>query len=411
MKLVLAALVLIVIALAGSGRVAFGWRLPVGARLVFITGTEYIFVGLLLGQRYLNVIDSDSLVGLEPLVLVALGWVGLLFGLQFDRRSLKNLPLQFFTVSVLQGLVTTVTVFAVFWVVFLAMFGSHSGTELALAAAALAAAAACTGQPGLAILHEQVTASNRHLVSLLRYIASVDPLVGIVALGLATSLLLDSGPVGLPPGLSLIVGLGVGCLMGWVISSLAVGRVTQPELLVLILGSVAICGGLAVRFGASTLLISTICGAVVANFSRLRVRMEELLAGGEKLIYVVLLILAGARWSLPTTWVVLLALAYLMVRIVAKVAGVFLATRTLARHLLMPHYLGLGLTAQAGMALAIVIDFHYLAPGSLSDTVLSVAVLGIMFSELIGPSVALKVIRAASADPQSQNLLNGAGPV
>ena len=114
MKILLAAVVLAVLALVGSRRVMRRARVPLGAQLIFATGTEFVFVGLLLGESWLGVIDGAAVRGLEPFVVVALGWIGLVFGLQFERRSLRALPPNFFTLSVVQALVTLVVVFTAF---------------------------------------------------------------------------------------------------------------------------------------------------------------------------------------------------------------------------------------------------------------------------------------------------------
>jgi hypothetical protein len=392
LKIVLAALVLAALALAGSRRVLFARSVPLGARLIFLTGTEFIIVGLLLGESYMGLLDARTLLGLRPFVAVSLGWVGLLFGLQFDARALKTLPASFFRVSVAQGVLTFLAVLAVFFLLF-ASFPTWFGGSAFFAAATLAAAAACTGQPALAMIQRNFQVKNRELLSFLRYIASLDPLAGIAFFGVATCLFFTPGRIGFPgggPG-RLVFALGIACLLGWMLVSLGWGRTSRSEKLLALLGTCAICGGIAMQIQVSALFIGTISGIIVANSSHIRFRMTEFLAQGEKFLYILLLILAGASLRIPSAWALALGGLFFAARLAAKVASTWLSTRLLCRKMEPSPWSGLGLAAQAGMALAIVVDFHQTVKGPWADRVLTVVVIGIIASELAGPALAMRL--------------------
>lgn len=398
MKFIAALVVLAIIALAGSRRVLHTRRIPLGARLIFLTGTEFVVVGMLLGDAHLGILDEKTLAGLEPFVMVCLCWVGMLFGLQFERRTLATLPRNFFSISMSQAMITLIVVFWAFTLL-LSLATGDSLSDIVFPAVTLAAAAACTGQPALAMIRRQDIAKHKHVLSFLHYVSSVDGLVGVFAFGLVSCLHAAStaGEGALFAGGTVVFYLGLALLMAWVLHSLAYRRANQPELLLMIMGIAALCAGLALQLRTSALFISVACGIVVSNVSLRRVRMMEILAGGEHLIYVALLLLAGARWNLPSPLAVGLALAYFGVRMGGKLAGGYLATRPLRTHFKIPRYVGLGLTAQAGMALAIVVDYHHTSTGPLADLALSVAVIGIILSELFGPALALKVLKVRHA--------------
>jgi hypothetical protein len=393
LKFILAILVLTILALAGSRRVLFARSVPLGARLIFLTGAEFIFVGLLLGETYLNLIDRQARMGLEPVTAVCLGWVGLLFGLQFDFRSLKTLPSMFFAISVFQAFLTFLAVFTAFGLILWAWWGKMN-SDLLLAAGTLGAAAACSGQPGLAMIQRRFPGESRQLLSFLRYVASLDALPPLILFGVMTCVFIqkDLGMGGLGGFERLFLGLGVACLIGWMLVSLGWGKTSQPELLLAVAGTCALCGGLGMQLQVSTLFLSMICGVIVANTSRVRVRMTELLARGEKFIYVVLLILAGSRLQIPSSWALVLAGIYVATRMGGKVLANYLVSRPLTRRIEVPRWIGLGLTCQAGMALAIVIDLQTIIPSDFGNEVLAVVVLGIIVNELIGPALALKVL-------------------
>ncbi|MHC4599241.1 MAG: cation:proton antiporter [Planctomycetota bacterium] len=400
MKFVLALLVLTILALAGSRRVLFARRVPLGARLIFLTGTEFIVVGFLLGDSYLGLIDEKALLGLEPFAGVCLGWVGLLFGLQFEHRSLRTVPPSFLSASLFQSIFTWGALFAVFLVLARASGEALEG-ELVAAAATLAAAGACTGQAGLAMIQRNFPNRGGQTLSLLRYIASLDPVPAILLFGGATALFLPGRGMieGLGGGGRLLLGVSIALLMGWLLVSLAWGKTSNPELLLIAAGTCAVASGLAVKLGISILFVCTICGAIVANVSTIRQRLTEFLARGEHFLYIVLLIFAGASLHIPSIGSLVLVAVYVTARLAAKLVGTYLATRPLARHVPVPPWVGLGLTAQAGMALAIAIDFHHGVSGTLGNLVLTVVLLGLMVTELAGPALTLVVLRSSAESP------------
>jgi len=393
LKFLLALIVLAILALAGSRRVLFARSVPLGARLIFLTGTEFIIVGFLLGESYLGLIDGKALEGFEPFLAVGLGCVGLLFGLQFDRKSLQALPPPVFAASLGQSLLVMALVALAFYPLLAGWVGWPRNGALG-ASVTLGAAAACTGQPALAMLQRRFTSDRHDRLLLLRYIASVDALPPILALGVLTGL--HAGGIGGRYGevgfqkLLLVLSLAVVC--GWLFASMTRERMTRPEKLLVILGSCALCGGMARQTGISILFSSMVLGLVVANISPLRARVTEYLAGGEKFVYVVLLILAGASLRFPASWSLALVGVYVAARMASKFLGNLAVTFPVAGKERAPFWVGLGLTSHAGMSLAIAIDFLHTFPCRFGHVVLTVVVLGIIVSELFGPALAVAVI-------------------
>ena len=100
MKFLLAILIIALIALIGSRMTYLNRRLPLGIRNILLTGTEYIFLGIILGRTGLNVLDPETLTKLEPFLLFGLCWIGFLFGLQFEAFQLKKLPRFYFSIGI-----------------------------------------------------------------------------------------------------------------------------------------------------------------------------------------------------------------------------------------------------------------------------------------------------------------------
>ena len=64
---------IVLVALLGSRRTFTRVKLPLAARHIYLTGTEYILVGLCLGSQMLGLLDGKALQGLAPLLFATVG--------------------------------------------------------------------------------------------------------------------------------------------------------------------------------------------------------------------------------------------------------------------------------------------------------------------------------------------------
>ncbi|MGM0668139.1 MAG: hypothetical protein ACQET1_00385, partial [Gemmatimonadota bacterium] len=110
-------LILILLALLGA-RFSFSTIfVPSGPRLVFRTGTHFLFLGLALGPHALGLLTEEAITQLFPLLGLGLGWIGFLFGLQLDRRHLRQFPPVFVLLSMGQAFLTFLFFLGVGWAV------------------------------------------------------------------------------------------------------------------------------------------------------------------------------------------------------------------------------------------------------------------------------------------------------
>ncbi|MCP4901719.1 MAG: hypothetical protein GY906_32550, partial [bacterium] len=231
-------------------------------------------------------------------------------------------------------------------------------------------------------------------------ISSLDPVGGVLLFGGAMTLLAvhPLGSDSLPWSIQwLVVAVCLGLLSAWIFVSLTLTRTSQPELGLYLIGIIALASGVALGLGLSILLVGCVGGATVANLAHVRSvrgRVMDLMARGERFLYLLLLVLVGAMWS-PPSWVIVgAALILVMVRLVGKTVGGRIATRRLAeRHPPTP-WIGLGLVSQSGMAVAIIVEYELLAPDPVRDTVASVAVLAVIINELAAPWLATMLCRS-----------------
>jgi hypothetical protein len=291
----LSTLLLILLALLGA-RFSFSTEsVPLGPRLIFRTGTHFLFLGLVLGPNALGLLTQDAIRQLFPLLGLGLGWIGFLFGLQLDRRNLRHFPPAFHILAVGQAVFTFIFFLGIGWLG-LAAGGMTGRVETLLLLGA--AATACISTPaGIALISTNYRVRGK-VRDLLFFVASLDALVGIGALQVAYSLFppgnLEGGLLVSPGFMSVLAALGLGVVCGILFLWLTRPRPGGEELVLFLLGIAAFASGAALQLQLSPLFVSVTMGAVVANLSPDPQRVFRVLHEWEKPIYVVFLILAGA---------------------------------------------------------------------------------------------------------------------
>ncbi len=391
MKLVIVAVLVTAIAFLGSRLSFVRLRLPLGIENLFLTGTEYVLVGLLLGSTALNLLDRPTLQGLYPFMGLGLSWIGMLFGIQWEFRRLTHIPKQVFGISLLQAIVTMAVVVVPFYLLFQKLFAYETGIVL-IGAITLAAAASDTAQSGLALAARNAPSASRPLLRLLQNVSNLDGLVGVITFGVVSCVAVQNGET--PAYLRVGTSLGLGLTVGLLTVALTAYRLEGEEMLLVVIGAVVFGGGLALYLNLSPLLVNLIAGMVVANLAsgRAKAGVRNVLLRGERSIYILFLILVGAGWEVGSIRIAALLPAYLIARTLGKTLGGYLSAQLFLPQPGPLRQIGLGLLSHGGMAVAIVVNLHQIHRSELTDAVISIVLLGMLVSELISPTLVRRLL-------------------
>jgi len=401
MKIVAGIVLVLIVALLGS-RFSFAkLKLPFFRGSIFLTGTEYLLVGVALGPLMLGLLDAKTQQGLHPLINLALGWIGLLFGAQLELRQLTRFPRQYLRFALLQALITLVICLA-------ALGALHHHLPRLLVPLkltgllALCAIAVPTAQTSLALVLQELPTGRNKTLEILRFAAGVDAVVALLAFGAFYCLEHTSSPVGLEhlvPLQYMALAAGVGGATGLLLHLLTRVRCAQEELLLFTVGLVVFAAGAAAYLRLPPLLVTLIAGLVLANLRGQQDRVTQVLAQLEKPFYLVVLLVAGAHFSprAPLAPALALAAGYVLLRALSKSFSGLVLGRLLRRPLRLPPTVGLGLLPQGGVAVAMALSFHRFSAGASADAVLFVVLAAVVTSELVGPALTRWVVRADPA--------------
>lgn len=400
----LSTLALILIALLGA-RLSFSTEnVPAGYRLLLRTGTHFILLGFVLGPSALGLLSESALAQLSPLVGLALGWIGLLFGLQLDASTLKLFPGAFASLALGQAALTFVLCGAMGLAITTVL--GLTGPAAMLVVFGAAATASVTTPAAIASVSGNFMARGK-VRELLSFVAALDGVVGITALHVTYVLL--HGTVLFPEGAG-------GSVLFWLFSGVALAvvcavvflwlnrlRPSREELVLYLLGISALASGAALQLQISPLWVGMVAGAIVSNLNPNWHRVFKVMERWEKPIYLLILLLAGAELRFPSIWVPALALGYTLLRAVGKTVATGALVRALPLPFPTPRRLGLGLMAQGGIAIAMVLSLSIsfrssgitIAGMDVADLLVSTVILGVVLSELVGPVLIAAVLRRA----------------
>lgn len=395
MKIFFVFLIIIFLAFSGYHLTFRSIRLPLFARTFYLTGTEFLFLGLLLGPQFLNLLDEETTKGLEPLGTLLLGWIGLLFGFQFEMVKLRRFPFEFFLAAVVEGLLTLALVFlGVYFALF--SFLSISGPMKIVAALVLAATAACTAQTGLAILAPEIGDHPRRTVTILRYISSIDGLGALMVFGLVflfrPLLFTDASWIG---EVRWGVSVSLGTITGLFLYNLFLThRRPESELILMVIGMAVMMSGMASVLNFSPLFTNFVVGFCLVNLSREKERIFEMLIRVEKPFYLLLLVFLGVNWRLDSVWVFLPAAGYCLFRFLGKFVGGFTITHLSPGLRGYPSKLGFGLLDPGGLPLAILLDFQKGFPSDITNEVIGVVLLAVIFNTFLSLPMLNRLLKA-----------------
>lgn len=328
MDVFLAIVVILVVALIATSARLYRLRRTRAITLIFSGGWPALIVGVVLGPEVSGLIETQTVLSATPLLIAALGWVGLMVGLQGRRELLGRLPpgvgatvaVDFISTGLLMGAVAVIglglwTGWSRPWPDYIEPVGLliACSTGWAMETRSLSSLSSRASQRVALII--RVTGGLAAMVAILQFGLTEK----IATRGTEGVIRLDvlGGGAGLAVTVALAVIAG---LLGRFAMRLA-GRSTGEQLTVF-LGLVAIVAGVASELGYSPLLAAMATGVVIANISTNDLlRFERFIIRAEHIIAFLVFALAGLLMKVWVGWAeVGLALGLVAARMLIKPA-------------------------------------------------------------------------------------------
>lgn len=352
------------------------------------SGIEYVVLGALLGPEALGVLGRDAISAFEPIAIVALGWIGLLFGLECGLVEERRAP----SSRIALGLVITIATAlsagtAAYWLIGWLRLADEPTRSLLSGALGLVSAE--TTRHAVRWLGERQPLSGP-LAELLADLAAADDAPVLLALAALFAWLSDERTLfgfALAPLTLVGATLGAGLVLGGVCAWLMRHARSPVERWTVLLGAVWLATGATKSLGLSALAATFTLGLTLSVFSRDAPSLRTQVGPTEGAVLLPALLLAGAGLTLPANQaeVALIALA-LGTRFVTSFVFGWGLSRARPETRGLGAWLGTGMLASGTLTMIVAYGISLRCPPSIARPVLATAFAGTLLGELLGPS-------------------------
>ncbi len=394
--------------------------LLIGAAIVFsFAGAEimkrigipqilgFMLAGVLLALT--GLFGAEMRVSLYPVVDLALGLIGYNIGIEIRKDVFKGRVRQMSTVLILESMLT-------FFIVTLLANWITGQIHLAVVLGAVAAAT----DPASTVMVIWENHCKGKLTDTLMFVLALDDVVAILLANISIAIAIIAYTV---PGTvtfievlfattsEIVISAFVGGLIGYGMVHFINAEENRGRLLELELGAIIFLVGLMTFFEISPILSCMAFGFVVGNWTDpSKDPVNHTLKTVMTPIVMIFFAYVGASIDLSVIFlpaVLILAIAYVLGRSIAKYVGAFTGTKISRMSSVTQKYLGLCLMSQAGVAvgLTLVVERSFLALNNPEATaagilILNVVALTTMVLQVIGPISAQIGLQRAGETPR-----------
>ncbi|TDP72208.1 Kef-type K+ transport system membrane component KefB [Bradymonas sediminis] len=325
--------VLILLAIVGAAYIITHLLLErLAERFGFVTGTEYIVLGALLGPVF-GVLDTETIGALTPVNVLGTGSLGLLAGLNLRFRGFTPFRMRAFQSGITIALGTLLTVVGV-PLLALIYFDFPGGVDpfmpILLCSGAVAVVVNTGPLRAMAAFWGAEGSTTDFSVQVARFCSSV----GIIAFGLIFCFYNETTvPFDVDPPFVWMTWLGIHLLLGSVLGLIFAGflirELSDDMLITIFMGMVIFTSGFAYYLHLSPIFVNFVLGVVLINVSQHVEHVHKRLLEIRRPLYIILFFFAGAGWALSAEpiWGYLLVFAYLVLRFVGRMIGSIGASR------------------------------------------------------------------------------------
>lgn len=344
----------------------------------------YIIGGLLLGASALNIITGEMIEQMSFVSDFALCIIAFNIGSELELPVIKQLGKSIFIIAFFEAT-------GAFLLVSGASYAITKDPAISLILGSVSAATA----PAATVMVLRELNAKGPITSTLLGVVAVDDAICLIIFAMAASVakvfvnheLITVQKVLLLPLEEILLSIIAGAILGFVLTMLIKISKGDREMLPFIMGALLILDGAATTFALSPLLSAMSMGVIVANLSPHKRRAFKVLEDFSPPIVAAFFILAGARLNLSyIPQIGLLGVAYLVFRIVGKIAGASIGATLSKAPVNVKKYIGFGLLSQVGVAVGLAITVNREFPDSpIGTVVVTILLATTIITEIIGP--------------------------
>lgn len=376
--------------------------------------TAYLIAGVLIGPycigrmgiEGLGFTSAEEVSKMALISEVALGFIAFSIGNEFRLSDLKKTGRQALIIGILQALAATL-------MVDVALLGVHliMPDKLTIPQLITLGAIATATAPAATLMVVRQYKAKGPLTKLLLPIVALDDAVGLVVFAVSFGIakaLVDGGAdmisIFVNPIVEIIASLGLGALMGWLLTKLETlfnsntNRLNMSIAFVFTTVSLSMVdfhiGPVHVSF--SSLLVCMMLGTVFCNICPLSHDLMEKTDKWTSPLFALFFVISGAELELGVFTdgaIVAVGLVYIIFRSIGKYTGSYVSARLTKCSTQICKYLGITLLPQAGVALGMCTTAMQL--GEHGSLIRNITLFAVLIYELFGPLFTKQALKAA----------------
>ena len=412
----------------------FSTRLMRIIKLPNVTG--YIITGIIMGPFIFGLLFNnftfDNIKGapiygfvdkISWVSTVALGFIAFSIGTSFKRATIKALGKRVIVITILEALGASLLVITAL-IVGHFIFPQYISWQIVLTLSAIASATA----PAATLMVIKQYNARGPLVDTLLPVVALDDAAALILFAvlfqIATALgggTINPYTILVKPILEITISLGIGIVLGLLISFMNSFFKSRNNRLIWCIFSIFAALGFYYLFKSpmmggfelSSLLICMMSGAIYTNFVKDSNRTLDVMDRFTSPIYMMFFVISGASLDLSIFFnsdgilVVIIALVYIVFRIVGKWSGAYLGASITRCEPQVKKYLGFALIPQAGVAIGLSTTAYRLFSDNPNPDcqragalILAIILTSTLIYELIGPMVAKFALKQAREIPE-----------
>ena len=376
-------------------------------RFLVVSGAEYILLGVGIGSIAGSALDLN---GLAPILSLAAGWVGLVYGMELNLKRLLFVEDGAIRLAFFDGLGSGLLVAVVSHFVLASGWIAGVNPDQAwLAAGALGCASAAGSSSAIEVVSSRFGLQDG-LIATLRRSAGFGDLVSILMFGLLFCIYRPETDAAAAWSLSASgwawVTLGIGTGLGLLFTVFLGDDDSDNGRFLALVGIICFASGAAFFLDLSLLTVNLILGIVLANSAKDGVAVAQTLSTTRRPMSLLLLLFAGLLWERPWVGDVVdihailpaagLTLGVVILRTTGKLLGAWVGSFGTN----LRGDLGRGLLAQGDEALAMAIAMQLVFNGPEINLAYTAILGSVVVHEFLAPRL-LKTLLVDAAELRS----------
>jgi len=360
---------------------------------IFFSGTIYLLFGLIIGENGFRLVSSEILSHLDPILHFSLGWVGFIFGFQFEIKFLKKIPLYKYFVFILTYLFSFSFLFLFSFFVLKVFFsGFFNTTILLVGTSVILAFLLAESSSSFVQWSSRFFKKNFTELKLSAFISTMNNLIPILFTGIIFSIYsyqLNTGEIHLN-GIEYMIKhflfqICLAVFFGFSIYYLQKKVEERLDVSIVLFGSIFLISGISFMYNLSPLFIAMFASAIFTNLTKKHHLILKIINPTEKPIYLFFILILSFKYAYFSMPMFIFVSLLLFIKYYSNIFAFRFVNKLRPKSFYIPPHFSVFLIPVSSIGPAILVDMSLVYSASNTSVLSGIFILGLLIAEIISP--------------------------